>query len=69
MKIKTIFEVTTSTSYRTNRKETKETISVDLVGQDAANAVDKKYKGTIFRKVLKGFLIGTVFTPLHLGSR
>lgn len=64
--IQSIYEVKTSPSLRSKDKTEKtETIAVKSVGQKAANAVDKKYKNSLFRKILKGFMINEVFILLH----
>jgi hypothetical protein len=57
-KIETIYEVKT--------KQQTQTLKVSDVSQNAAKAIDKKFKGQLFRKILKGFNIDGIFYPLEL---
>lgn len=61
--VKTIYEVKTITIKNGKRDETTETLSVSGSGQKAANAVDAKFKGKLFKKFFKGFQIGKDFLP------
>ena len=61
--IKTAFEVKTITLLGSKRLEETETILVVGSGQRAANAVDKKFKGKLFKKFFKGLMINDSFIP------
>lgn len=72
--IKTVFEIKTfpnkgrKKSVHTKAISKDETITVNSVGQEAANTVDEHYKGTNTSKILKGFMIDEKFVPAELTS-
>ena len=61
--VKTVYDIKIITLSGSKRNEETETITVTGSGQKAAVAVDKKFKGRLFKKFFKGFQINETFVP------
>jgi hypothetical protein len=63
--VKTIYKIVIISVTGGKKNENVETVSVTGSGQKAANAVDKKFKGKIFKKFFQGFQINDSFIPFE----